>query len=57
VAEKTKERKGENKMDGEVLEDKDKKRMNCPIYLYSCYQAVPRRCLKPATHNYTFVRG
>jgi len=43
-------------MDGEVVEeDKDKKRMNCLIYLYSCYQSVRRRCFKHTTHKYAFV--
>jgi len=45
-------------MDGEVVEkDKDKKRMNCLIYSYSCYQAARRRCLKHVTHKYAFVTG
>jgi hypothetical protein len=45
-------------MDGKVVEeDNDKKRMNRLIYLYSCYLAVRRRCLKHATHKYAFVTG
>jgi len=48
--------KEKSKMDGEVVEeDRDKKRINCLIYLYSCYQSVRRRSLKHATHKYAFV--